>query len=93
MKADVVNYKTMESKAPSKKEVMRKKILNMDTLKLKGKQMIPDFKIGKKIKLEIEAELLNEKKGLNQWQLAEGEKIESYQTVLIKNIKVISDKE
>ncbi len=83
----------MESKATSKKEVMREKILNMDTLKLKGKQMIPEFEQGKKIKLEIEAELLNETKGLNQWQLAEGEKIESYQTVLIKNIKVISDKE
>ena len=90
MKNDI---EMVKSEKQNKKAVMREKIMNMDTLKLKGKQMIPDFKIGKKIKLEIEAELLNEKKGLNQWQLAEGEKIESYQTVLIKNIKVISDKE
>ena len=90
MKNDI---EMVKSEKQNKKAVMREKIMNMDTLKLKGKQMIPDFKIGKKIKLEIEAELLNEQKGLNQWQLAEGEKIESYQTVLIKNIKVISDKE
>ena len=90
MKNDI---EMVKSEKQNKKAVMREKIMNMDTLKLKGKQMIPDFKIGKKIKLEIEAELLNETKGLNQWQLAEGEKIESYQTVLIKNIKVISDKE
>ena len=93
MKADVVNYKTMESKATSKKEVMREKILNMDTLKLTGKQMIPEFEQGKKIKLEVEGELLKEEKGINKWQLAENEKPESLQLVLIKNIKVISDKE
>lgn len=90
MKNDI---EMVKSEKQNKKAVMREKIMKMDTLKLKGKQMIPDFKIGKKIKLEIEAELLNEQKGLNQWQLADGEKMESYQTFLIKNIKVMSDKD
>jgi hypothetical protein len=88
------NVMTMnKSEKQNKKAVMREKIMKMPTLDLKGNQIVPDFKQGKKVKLEVEGELLKEVKGIDKWAMAEGEKSENYQTVLIKNIKVISDKE
>jgi hypothetical protein len=90
MKNDI---EMVKSEKQNKKAVMREKIMKMPTLDLKGNQIVPDFKQGKKVKLEVEGELLKEVKGIDKWSMAEGEKSENYQTVLIKNIKVISDKE
>ena len=87
-----MDIKTMSAEVATKKDkkmVMREKIMNLPTLELTGDNLIDDFKVGKKIKLEVEAELLSERRGLNKWELAEGEKAKNMQTVLIKKIKII----
>jgi len=87
-----MDIKTMSAEVATKKDkkmVMREKIMNLPTLELTGDNLIDDFKVGKKIKLEVEAELLSERRGLNKWELAEGEKQKDLQTAIIHKIKIL----
>jgi len=72
-----------------KRQLMREKILSMPIIELTGDNIIDNFKIGKKIKLEVEAELLSERRGLERWQLAEGEKQKDSQTAIIHKVKIL----
>ncbi len=83
------NEISMAKPSSLKKQAMREKILNKPTIELFNENMIEDFEVGKKVKLEIEGELLNENRGLNKWQLAEGEKQKDSQTVLIHKVKLL----
>lgn len=72
-----------------KRQLMREKIMNIPTIELIGDNMIDDFKVGKKIKLEVEGELISERRGLNKWELAEGEKQKDSQTAIIHKVKIL----
>ncbi len=83
------NEISMAKPSSLKKQAMREKIMNMQTINLEDNNTIKDFKVGKKVNIEIEGELLSERRGKDKWELAEGEKGKNMQTVLIKKIKII----
>jgi len=83
------NEISMAKPSSLKRQAMREKIMNMQTINLEDNNVIKDFKVGKKVNIEIEGELLSERKGKDKWELAEGEKAKNVQTVLIKKIKII----
>lgn len=80
------------TKSEKKKMIMRDKILNTPTMCLKGDMVIDGMKPKKKVMLLVDAELLNELKGQNLWEKAEGEKPVDKQEYILHSVKKYEEK-